>query len=567
MAKKYYEKKTKKSSSLSVGDTPAMTPGSLESASLTTWTTQLTTLESTAAEHDRFAGELVNQLAEPLKVVGGRFEEVRKRHAEYAEKLEKERDGSYSDLRKTKAKYDTACQELESKRKKTESAFDFGKQKAQNAYQQQISEVNNVKNQYLIQIRVTNKLKEKYYHEYLPDLLDSLQDLHEFRTLKLNSVWTLAAQLEVGMLDRSTKFINHLFQEIPRNLPTLDTMMFVRHNVGPWQEPGDRIFEPSPIWHDDDKMIVDETAKVFLRNMLSKSKGQLSELRREVDKKRRDLEAVKKTIQQIREGKEKRDEVLVVSQKFSTQEELHRVDRQRLTAEMEMLAITTAVGDVTVGAKSHNFKSQTFKIPTNCDLCGERIWGLSAKGFDCRDCGYTCHSKCEMKVPAECPGEQNKEERKALKARRQEAANAGKASSATNNGADAPQLSRSNTMNSLSSGYAASASRSITGGPRTPTEEKTSSLDRTGTLGGATGQAPKRRVIAPPPTTYISELPGNGANGSSSLAPPSREQKAKMLYAYDANSEGEISVPEGRDLVVLEADGKVFFSPYYRTSR
>jgi hypothetical protein len=30
LAKKYYERKAKKSSSLSVGDTPAMTPGSLE---------------------------------------------------------------------------------------------------------------------------------------------------------------------------------------------------------------------------------------------------------------------------------------------------------------------------------------------------------------------------------------------------------------------------------------------------------------------------------------------------------------------------------------------------------
>jgi hypothetical protein len=30
LAKKYYEKKAKKSGSLSVGDTPAMTPGSLE---------------------------------------------------------------------------------------------------------------------------------------------------------------------------------------------------------------------------------------------------------------------------------------------------------------------------------------------------------------------------------------------------------------------------------------------------------------------------------------------------------------------------------------------------------
>lgn len=35
LAKKYYEKKAKKSSSLSVGDTPVMTPGSLERFSIT----------------------------------------------------------------------------------------------------------------------------------------------------------------------------------------------------------------------------------------------------------------------------------------------------------------------------------------------------------------------------------------------------------------------------------------------------------------------------------------------------------------------------------------------------
>jgi hypothetical protein len=36
LAKKYYEKKAKKSSSLSVGDTPTMTPGSLERYGLVT---------------------------------------------------------------------------------------------------------------------------------------------------------------------------------------------------------------------------------------------------------------------------------------------------------------------------------------------------------------------------------------------------------------------------------------------------------------------------------------------------------------------------------------------------
>lgn len=115
------------------------------SASLTTWTTQLTTLESRAAEHDRYSSELILQIADPLKNLAVSYEELRKSHAEYAAKLERERDASYGDLKKTKGRYDGACQEVENRRKKTESSFDHGKSKAQAAYQQQLMEMHNVK--------------------------------------------------------------------------------------------------------------------------------------------------------------------------------------------------------------------------------------------------------------------------------------------------------------------------------------------------------------------------------------------------------------------------------------
>ncbi|KAJ4306219.1 Protein BZZ1 [Collariella sp. IMI 366227] len=549
LAKKYFEKKTRKSASLSVGDTPTMTPGSLESASLTTWTTHLTTLEARADEHERYANDLVGRVAEPLKHMGIRFEDLRKRHAEYAEKLERERESSLGDLRKVKTKYDAACQEVESKRKKTESSFD--KAKAQSNFQQHILEMNNVKNTYLIAINVTNKQKEKYYHEYLPEVMDSLQDLSEFRTVKLNGLWTLAANLEANMLQQSAGQITHLSQEITRNQPHLDSMMYIRHNLGAFQEPADKVFEPSPVWHDDGTMIVDEAAKVYLRNLLNKSKSQLGELRREADKKRREVEAMKRVKQRVRDGTEKKDEVAVVSQIFSMQEDLHQVDRKRLTAEVETSTITSAVGDVSLGAKNHNFKSQTFKIPTNCDLCGERIWGLSAKGFDCRDCGYTCHSKCEMKVPAECPGEQSKEERKKLKQGRQEAANALlKPTGQPSESVELPPLSRSDTIASTRSGYAASSQRSMTG-PASPGQETPPDVpSATRPASAAPATAPKRRVMAPPPAAYISELPGSSPNGSSQA----HEQKARMLYTFDAGAPGELSVPEGRDLVVLEPD-------------
>ncbi|CAM1500545.1 Fc.00g097070.m01.CDS01 [Cosmosporella sp. VM-42] len=552
LAKKYFEKKNKKSAQLSVGETPAMTPGSLESASLTTWTTQLTTLESRAGEHDRYANSLVSQVAEPLKYFGTRFEDLRKRHTEYAEKLERERESSYAQLQKTKAKYDAVCQEVETKRKKSETHYD--KAKAKSAYQQQLYEMNNAKNSYIIAINVTNKQKEKYYHEYVPEVMDSIQDLSEFRTIKLNGLWGVATRLEADMLQQSHQMMEHQGQEIMRNLPHLDSMMYIQHNLGGFQEPPDKTFEPSPVWHDDGAMVVDETAKIYLRNVLGKSKSQLGELRREVDKKRREVEGIRRIKQRVREGTEKKDEVEVVRSLFAMQEDLHNLDRQRLTAEVETSTITSVVGDVTLGAKNHNFKGQTFKIPTNCDLCGERIWGLSAKGFDCRDCGYTCHSKCEMKVPADCPGEQSKEDRKKLKAERQDSANKllKPGSAAPTHVAELPDLTRSNTMNSLSSHSARPSLSGSVSGQRSPSEETPPEPGPRPSISSAksAGTLRKNRVMAPPPSAYISELPGSAVpNGGDK-----EEKKGKMLYPFEGGGEGELTIQDGREVVLLEPD-------------
>ncbi|KAF2451802.1 FCH-domain-containing protein [Karstenula rhodostoma CBS 690.94] len=550
LAKKYYEKKARKSSALSVGETPTVTPGSLECASMTTWGVQLSTLESRASEHDQFATALVSNLADPLKFYATRYEELRKLHADHAAKLEKERDSTYADLRKMKGKYDSVCQEVENRRKKTEGAFDHGKQKARNAFEQQQGEMRNVKNTYVITINVTNKQKEMYYHEYVPEVLDSLQDLSETRVTKLNSIWALAAQIETQTLTRSTDFMKHLSAEIPRNNPALDSMMFVRHNAGSWQEPADFQFEPSPVWLDDGSIATDEAAAVFLRNVLTKSKAALQERRRELDKKKKEVDNARKVRQSIRDGKDKRDEVEVVRAIFALQENVHEVERQKVNAEVEVSTITSVVGDLSLGARSHNFKSQTFKIPTNCDLCGDRIWGLSAKGFDCKDCGYTCHSKCELKVPADCPGEQTKEEKKKLKEERQKSAGAApppaNGSAAT---AHMPALSRSdtvNSMNTLSSGYSATANRSISGG-LTPTNEEAPAPEKKPMVAAPR----KNRIVAPPPAQYI-----KNDDVENSLPSPSRstDQKGRMLYPYQQGNEGELTVADGRDVTILEPD-------------
>lgn len=332
--------------------------------------------------------------------------------------------------------------------------------------------------------------------------------------------------------------------------------MFVRHNVTPWQEPSDFIFEPSPVWLDDSAMAVDETAKIYLRNVLGKSKSQLRELKQDVDHKRKEVDAIKMIRKNIRQGRDKRDEVEMVKAMFNAQELLHEVERQRLTAEVETRTITSTVGDVSLGAQNHAFKSQTFKVPTNCDLCGERIWGLSAKGFDCQDCGYTCHSKCELKVPAQCPGEQSKEGKKKLKAERQAAS---KVAPPQSNGGppdgvtELPALSRSNTMDTLSSGYAASANRSVSG--KVPSDETSTDGAVSPPLASKPAVIRKNRSVAPPPTQYIAEMPADSPSGGGSGTSHPAGQRGRMNYAYQATTEGEASVEEGDEVSILEPDG------------
>ena len=537
-----------------------MTPGSLESASMTTWTTQLSTLEACATEHDKFSQDLIAQVAKALEFYRARYEELRRSHAEYQTRLMKERDASYGELKKTKTKYDSICQEVENRRKKIDSSFDHGKQKAQNLYQQQLVEMRNQKNTYLISINVTNKLKDRYYHEYVPELLDSLQDLSETRVAKLNSVWSLASHLETIAMQRSKEHLDHLSAEIPRNDPSLDSMMFVRHNVIQWRDPQDLVFEPSPVWLDNDSMAIDEVSKTYLRNILGKSKPLAREMKAEVDKKRKEVENIKQARRGIQGGRDKRDEAELVKALFYASEEMHAMERKRLTAEIEMSTITAVVGDLSVGAKNHHFKVETFKIPTNCDLCGDRIWGLSAKGQHCKDCGFTCHSKCEMKVPADCPGEQSKDEKKKLKAERQEAAHVATAvevpNHSTNSQSTSTGLARQDTMNSLSSGYATSAQRSVSGlPPRSAglgTEELVAPERPSVDAAPRSKPAPARRnrVVAPPPAAYVSAPPPEPVSNGSSRA------RGKMLYAYEARDEGEISVNEGKEITILEPDGK-----------
>ncbi|KAG4306321.1 hypothetical protein PORY_000309 [Pneumocystis oryctolagi] len=369
LSKKYHEKKGRRSASLSVGDNPRMTPGSLESASVTTWENILNNTENLAKERQIFSEELQIRVSDSLKALAAKTDDLRKKHIIFSEKLLEDREKVYMELRKN------------------------------------ILDMNNAKNNYIIAIHVANAHKNKYFFSDIPDILDSMQDINELRVQSMNSIWTTAANLEIAMFSRCKEHLANTIEFVKKNNPILDSAMFVHHNVGSWCEPVDFVFEPCIIWHDSSEMVANEDAVVFLKNKVIKSRTKLLQLQENVNTKKREIDG----LQNLREVYSKNPQLGsqndVTNNLLDARKEVAFMDNQRLTFQVEVDVITGVIGDVDNDILPHDFKPSSFTIPTNCDCCNSTIWGLTRQGLTY--CNYNCHFKCEMKVSKSCSGKRN----------------------------------------------------------------------------------------------------------------------------------------------------------------
>ncbi|KAF9919099.1 hypothetical protein BX616_001834 [Lobosporangium transversale] len=173
---------------------------------------------------------------------------------------------------------------------------------------------------------------------------------------------------------------------------------------------------------------------------------------------------------------------------------------QNALYEAEINTIIQAIGETDVQNQPHDFKAASFTIPTSCDYCQSTIWGIAKQGFTCRDCGYNCHSKCEMKVPPNCSNVKG-----GAKAQRTSIIIP---SSST--------VSNHSPMSSLPPEYAPSA---------TPISE----LSR---------------------HTSMSAKPIKEAQSTSSID----QLQAHVIYDYEATNPGELTIKAGDVLTVVEGD-------------
>lgn len=268
LTKRHFDKKAKLLSLLSVGDNPQITPGSLESASVVLWTEALTQTENIAKERDNFALELSNKICANVNKLEVKLSRIARHIGTIHEFLVAEKKASEEEVNRAKKQYDGLCQNTENAREKAERG---GGDKYQQRFRDREVDMNVGKNNYLIRLSVANRLKDKYYFQDLPEILDYLQDLNETRVTILNKLLKNASIIERNHNDKVKELLHEIDATIDQNNPKLDTAMFIKHNTAGWNEPADFLFIPCSFWHDDESLITKEPELTDLKKRLNTS--------------------------------------------------------------------------------------------------------------------------------------------------------------------------------------------------------------------------------------------------------------------------------------------------------
>ena len=138
--------------------------------------------------------------------------------------------------------------------------------------------MNNAKNVYLLAISVANEHKRKYYLSDLPVVSNYMQELAEYRINTMKSLWDANIKLENQCIGSQQAAVNSFNEAVMAINPQADSNTFVHYHQKQWTEPADFIYEPPIQFQDNDKMVTDPQADVFLANKVGKADRRLEDI-------------------------------------------------------------------------------------------------------------------------------------------------------------------------------------------------------------------------------------------------------------------------------------------------
>ncbi|KND00988.1 hypothetical protein, variant [Spizellomyces punctatus DAOM BR117] len=373
------------------------------------WAEILHETEVLAKAHMTLHDALHADIADKLKALATKKEEARKKHIAFSMRLLAERDRLVTEKDKAKAKYDAASEAVEvAKNKHNRAPDDKTAEKLKKRWHEEIVDLNNTKNLYVLALAAANACKHKYYEEDIPKLLMCIKDLDISTTWGLKSIWQDYRTSRSAVMDVVIRSLGIVRAAVDSIDPQGDADTFVQSR-GNWDSvPGsnapDFPFLPSGLWKDNGELAQDDYAHVFLRNTLRKLQKRVDQIDTEIKSKNRTLDGTKNLFDAYTKDRKQGDPDDVKESMLDESRDIMVLKTARCKYQTQIDAIMQCIGEESPNARFHNLKGANFSIPTTCDYCHGTIWGVAKPGLTCSDCGYSAHLKCELKIPPECPG-------------------------------------------------------------------------------------------------------------------------------------------------------------------
>ncbi|CEL51769.1 Protein BZZ1 OS=Schizosaccharomyces pombe (strain 972 / ATCC 24843) GN=bzz1 PE=3 SV=1 [Rhizoctonia solani AG-1 IB] len=503
IAKKAEEKRARHMTHAVLGEecSKAWTDTDVRSSTLDkAFTTLINSYENTASDHDSFASALSADVGDALKLLERSKDESRKKQMAFFAKLVAERDRIYGERLKAKQKYDEECDGVEAVRQKQDrAADDKHADRAAKQMEQQKVEMQNRKNAYLLQIAAANSTKDRFYDEELPSLEDQFQIHHADTMRRMTRLLLHSQALHEGHLESVRRSVANTQAALNAVDPLHDQKLYASFNRRPFSKPEDWAFEPCERYYDTAEVITEPEPKILLQNKLQRARQKIAELIPQIQDKSRDVARLTKLVESYSSNPTLGNYDEVWENLLEASHQLTDLELVRVGYQAEMQVISGALGGDEGAQKPHEFKSTSFSIPAPCGYCKSNIWGLSKPGKTCKSCGISVHTRCELKMPAEC----------------------GIAPEFSPSKANS--LARASSVNSVAPSVSsvASAAPPVGGNPTPPRAN------------------PVSRPMPPP---------------ASAPPPTGSATKAKALYSYAASGDFEVSITEDSTVQVVEPD-------------
>ncbi|TPX72318.1 hypothetical protein SpCBS45565_g00623 [Spizellomyces sp. 'palustris'] len=352
------------------------------------WAEILQETEVLAKAHMTLHDALYADIADKLKALGTKKEEARKKHIAFSMRLLAERDRLVTEKDKAKAKYDAASEAVEvAKNKHNRAPDDKTAEKLKKRWHEEIVDLNNTKNLYVLALAAANACKHKYYEEDIPKLLMYIKDLDISTTWGLKSIWQDYRMSRSAVTDVAIRSLGIVRAAVDSIDPQGDADTFVQSR-GNWDSvPGsnapDFHFLPSGLWKDTGELAQDDYARVFLRNTLRKLQKRVDQIDTEIKSKNRTLDGTKNLFDAYTKDRNQGDPDDVKESMLDESRDIMVLKTASCKYQTQIDAIMQCIGEESPNARFHNLKGANFSIPTT---------------------GYSAHLKCELKIPPECPG-------------------------------------------------------------------------------------------------------------------------------------------------------------------